>query len=354
MYSTLLKPLLFCLPPESAHDLSMQMAHLAPWMGKIIGTPNSEELKIKVGNLAWSAPWGLAAGLDKNVEAVAFFSELGFGAIECGTITLYPQIGNAKPRMFRLPEEKSLRNSMGFPSKGIQKVADGFFKKHSLVPVGANIGKNKESSPKASIKELKSLQDSLAQKTDYFVINVSSPNTPGLRHLQDRGFLSELFTELKPYPKDLYLKIAPDLDEATLKELYSVARDFNLSGLIATNTTMMPERGVGGVSGELLKNRASQIYKKLLEWNGDDSFEIIAVGGINSWSDVIKLWGEGGKAFQVYTAFIYEGPKLLSHFQNETKNFLNQIEYKNLQSFFDLKKNERQQLIRQWTQKHTL
>jgi dihydroorotate dehydrogenase len=251
----------------------MDMAHLAPWMGKIMGNQNSPSLKLKVGNLDWAAPWGLAAGLDKNVQAIAFFSQLGFGALECGTITLHPQFGNAKPRMFRIPEEKSLRNSMGFPSKGLEKVANGFFAKTSVVPVGANIGKNKESSPKASIKELKELQTSLAQKADYFVINVSSPNTPGLRHLQDRGFLSELFTELKPYPKDLYLKIAPDLDEATLKELYSVARDFNITGLIATNTTMMPERGVGGVSGELLKTRAFEIYNKLLSWNADEIWE---------------------------------------------------------------------------------
>lgn len=354
MYSTLLKPLLFCLPPESAHDLSMDMAHLAPWMGKIMGNQNSPSLKLKVGNLDWAAPWGLAAGLDKNVQAIAFFSQLGFGALECGTITLHPQIGNAKPRMFRIPEEKSLRNSMGFPSKGLEKVANGFFAKTSVVPVGANIGKNKESSPKASIKELKELQTSLAQKADYFVINVSSPNTPGLRHLQDRGFLSELFTELKPYPKDLYLKIAPDLDEATLKELYSVARDFNITGLIATNTTMMPERGVGGVSGELLKTRAFEIYNKLLSWNADEKFEIIAVGGINSWNDVIKLWKQGGKAFQIYTGFIYQGPALLKDFQSQTQHFLNSNSFSSLQDFFNLKKNERQQVLGQWTQKHTL
>lgn len=354
MYSSLLKPILFSLPPESAHDLTINLTHLAPWMGKMVGNPNPTELKLQVGSLQWAAPWGLAAGLDKNVEAIDFFSKLGFGALECGTITLSPQIGNAKPRMFRLPEEKSLRNSMGFPSKGLEKVRDGFNHKSHSVPVGANIGKNKESSPKESVKELKELQTSLSNLADYFVINVSSPNTPGLRHLQDRRYLSELFTELRPFPKDLYLKIAPDLDESTLKELFDVAREFNLTGIISTNTTMMPERGVGGVSGELLKQKAFSIYSKLLEWKGDDSFEIIAVGGINNWGDVLKLWQHGGKAFQIYTGFVYQGPELLKEFQAESIELMKQAGLKTLQSFFDLKKDQRQKLLREWIQKHTL
>ncbi len=353
MYSSILKPLLFCLPPETAHDCTMSMAHLAPWLGGVVGRSNPEELKTQVGSLKWSAPWALAAGLDKNAEAIGFFSKLGFGAIECGTITLAPQIGNPRPRMFRIPEEHSLRNSMGFPSKGLVKVRDGFTHKIKNVPVGANIGKNKESSPKASISELKELQNSLALKADYFVINVSSPNTPGLRHLQDRGYLSELFTELKPYPKDLYLKIAPDLDEATLKELFDVAKEHNLTGMISTNTTMMPERGIGGVSGELLKSKSFAIYSKLLNWNGDDKFEIIAVGGINEWSDVIKLWGHGGKAFQVYTSFIYEGPELLKNFQSQSINFLKQTGFTRIEDFFNLNKLHREKCIQEWTQKHT-
>jgi dihydroorotate dehydrogenase len=168
----------------------MDMAHLAPWMGKIMGNQNSPSLKLKVGNLDWAAPWGLAAGLDKNVQAIAFFSQLGFGALECGTITLHPQIGNAKPRMFRIPEEKSLRNSMGFPSKGLEKVADGFLAKTSVVPVGANIGKNKDSTPEEAIEELSLLMETLHEYVNYFVINVSSPNTPGLRALPEKNTCS--------------------------------------------------------------------------------------------------------------------------------------------------------------------
>lgn len=354
MYSRVIKPFLFCLQPESAHDLTMKLGHLAPWMGALLGQANSDKLKTKVGSLDWSAPWGLAAGLDKNAEAIEFLSQLGFGAIECGTITLNPQIGNAKPRMFRIPEEQSLRNSMGFPSKGLDKVKIGLHRSTNPTPIGANIGKNKESSPSESILELKTLKTALQKQVDYFVINVSSPNTPGLRHLQDRGYLSELFKELRPFEKDLYLKIAPDLEEKQLRELYDVAREFHLTGLIATNTTMMPERGAGGVSGHLLTERARGIYCKLLEWNHDDSFEIIAVGGINNWNDVIHLWKNGGKAFQIYTGFVYQGPSLLKDFQTQAIDFLKRTDLKDLQTFFNLKKSERQQVMAQWTQKHTL
>ncbi len=354
MYSSLIKPFLFTLPAETAHDLSMETAHLAPWLGGILGNENDLKLKTQVGKLSWSAPWGLAAGLDKNAQAIPFFSKLGFGALECGTITLDEQLGNAKPRMFRLPEEQSLRNSMGFPSRGLVKIENGFHTRTHKVPVGANIGKLKESSPLRSIIELKKIKNTLEDKADYFVINVSSPNTPGLRHLQDRGYLSELFKELRPFHKDIYLKIAPDLNEGQLKELYDVSCEFNLTGLIATNTTMMPEKGSGGVSGELLKSRAYDIYSKLLEWKGDDKFEIIAVGGINSWADVLKLWRAGGKSFQVYTAFIYQGPELLKNFQKQTLHMLEQTELNNLQTFFNLNKVQRQSIIKQWTQKHTL
>ena len=341
MYSKIIKPLLFSLPAESAHDLSLELSHLAPWMGSLLGKSNPSELKTKVGTLDWSAPWGLAAGLDKNAHAIPFFSKLGFGALECGTITQTPQLGNAKPRMFRYPTELSLRNSMGFPSLGLEKVSPGFLSKTSEVPVGANIGKNKESSPRESIQELKNIYESLKERADYFVINVSSPNTPGLRHLQDRSYLSELFSALKNPQKDLYLKIAPDLDQGQLAELYQVARDFNLTGLIATNTTMMPERGVGGVSGELLKTKSFEIYSKLLELNGDENFEIIAVGGIGQWNDVLALWKQGGKAFQVYTSFIYQGPKLLQNFQDQSLAFLKEKQVSSLEEFFKLKRSER-------------
>jgi dihydroorotate dehydrogenase len=354
MYSRVIKPFLFCLQPESAHDLTMKLGHLAPWMGNLLGQTNSDKFKTKVGALEWSAPWGLAAGLDKNAEAIEFLSQLGFGAIECGTITLNPQIGNPKPRMFRIPEEQSLRNSMGFPSKGLDMVRVGLHSSKNHTPVGANIGKNKESTPSESIIELKTLKTTLQKNADYFVINVSSPNTPGLRHLQDRGYLSELFKQLHPFEKDLYLKIAPDLEEKQLRELYDVAREFNLTGLIATNTTMMPERGAGGVSGRLLTEKARSIYCKLLEWDNDDSFEIIAVGGFNTWNDVIHLWKNGGKAFQVYTSFVYQGPSLLKDFQTQALDFLKRTDLQDLQTFFNLKKSERQQVVALWTQKHTL
>lgn len=314
-------------------------------MAGLLGKQNPPELQVKVGNQKWSAPWGLAAGLDKNAEAIPFFSNLGFGAVECGTVTLEPQLGNPKPRMFRYPLELSLRNSMGFPSRGLAQVSSGFLDKTKTVPVGANIGKNKESSPSESIKEIKKLYDSLEYKADYFVINISSPNTPGLRHLQDRGYLSELFKVMNHPKKDIYLKIAPDLNQGQLKELYNVAREFKLAGLIATNTTMMPERGIGGISGELLKTKSFEVYSQLLDWNGDSDFEIIAVGGISKWQDVLSLWKAGGKAFQVYTSFIYQGPDLLKSFQKESGLFLKEHELSSLDQFFNLKKSQRLELL---------
>lgn len=333
MLYPLIKPLLFSLDPETAHHLALNMARLSPTLGRLSGTETNQILSVKVGSLTWKSPVGLAAGLDKNAEALPFFAQQGFGALECGTITLKPQAGNPRPRMFRYPQEKSLRNAMGFPNDGLLAIAPRLETFESTLPVGANIGKNKDSTPEESIEELSVMMATLEDDVDYFVVNVSSPNTPGLRALQEKSYLSELFKELKATSqKDLYLKIAPDLEDAKVIELTKLACDFKLAGLIATNTTIMPDKGPGGISGELLLNRARKIRKLILDQQAP--IELIGVGGISNFQDILDFWKDGGKAVQVYTSYVYQGPDLLKRINSDMVNFLKKHQLKNLEEVF--------------------
>ncbi len=345
MLYSILKPLLFKLPPEKAHDLTMQVARLSPSLGKTLGTLDDPRLSVKVGPNTWTLPIGLAAGMDKNAEALEFFAAQGFGCIECGTITLRPQLGNPKPRMFRYPDELSLRNAMGFPNNGLLEILPRLRAFSQTAPLGANIGKNKDTSLAESIEELCLLYDSLEELVDYFVVNVSSPNTPGLRELQERSYLSELFTALKERgQKPLYLKIAPDLSTQKVRELAHLASDLKLTGLIATNTTVMPERGVGGVSGVLLRERAKEVRKTILEERLP--LELIGVGGFTQPKDLFEFWAQGGRVAQIYTAYVYQGPDLLKRFQKEILRFLLACELKDLEAFFSLPLDERSARVR--------
>lgn len=344
MFYSFIKPLLFSLGPETAHNLTLEMAKLCPSLGKLSGTATDSRLSLKVGSLHWTFPIGLAAGLDKNAEALAFMSHQGFGAIECGTVTLKPQLGNPKPRMFRYPEEQSLRNAMGFPNQGLLEILPRLQNYQGPTPLGVNIGKNKDTTPEESIEELSLLLETMEAAAQYFVINVSSPNTPGLRALQEKTYLSELFSELNKVRngKDLYLKIAPDLEEEKIVELTRLAHDFKLTGLIATNTTIMPERGMGGVSGVLLREKSRQVRKIILREKA--SLELIAVGGITEPKDLFELWQDGGKAAQVYTAYVFQGPDLLKKFHKELVRFVTEQQI-TLEKFFELSLSERQKRL---------
>jgi dihydroorotate dehydrogenase len=340
MLYPLIKPLLFSLDPETAHNLTLEMAKLGPVLGKLSGQSCDPRLKVKVGTVDWTFPIGLAAGLDKNAEAIPFFSAQGFGAIECGTVTLMPQAGNPRPRMFRYPEEQSLRNAMGFPNQGMLEIMPRLKSYHGPTPLGVNIGKNKDTDVSGSIEELSILFDTLQDDAQYFVINVSSPNTPGLRALQEKSYLSELFSELNKNRsgKDLYLKIAPDLSAEKIIELTHLAAEFKLTGLIATNTTIMPERGIGGVSGVLLKEKSKSVRRIIL--NEKAPLELIAVGGISGPQDLFELWRDGGKAAQVYTAYVYQGPDLLKKIHADVLKFMARQEM-TLEKFFTLSQDER-------------
>ncbi|MGE3610037.1 MAG: quinone-dependent dihydroorotate dehydrogenase [Bacteriovoracaceae bacterium] len=351
MLYSLVKPILFSLQPEVAHDFILKMAKLGPFLGQLSGFIPDERLKIDVGSSEWKFPIGLAAGLDKNADALDFFSAQGFGAIECGTITLRPQLGNPRPRMFRYPDKQSLRNAMGFPNDGLLEIIPRLQRFEGKTPIGANIGKNKDSTPEESIEELALLFESLAGSADYFVVNVSSPNTPGLRALQERSYLSELFSILnearKTSPKDVYLKIAPDLETNKIIELTHLAHEFHLTGLIATNTTIMPELGVGGVSGLMLKNKARMVRQTIL--NEKLPIELISVGGISDSKDLFDLWMDGGKAAQIYTAYIYQGPTLLKSIQVDILRFLKNSGLENLNSLFNLDNKLRRELLQNYT-----
>ena len=341
MLYSCIRPVLFSLPPENAHELTLLVARLASSLGKLTGTAVCDRLSLKMGRQLWRSPIGLAAGLDKNAEALEFFANQGFGAIECGTVTLKPQLGNPKPRLFRYPNEESLRNSMGFPNEGLLHIAPKLEHFHHALPLGVNIGKNKDSTPEESIDELSTIIATLDDDSDYFVVNVSSPNTPGLRALQEKTYLTELFKELMTCTKkDLYLKIAPDLDEVKIIEIARLASDLNLAGLIATNTTMMPERGTGGVSGKLLREKSKRVRQLIL----DQKFpiELIGVGGISNFEDLKEFWKQGGKAVQVYTAYVYQGPDLLKNLNREMLAFLDFHHIKNLDDFFQLDLKQRQ------------
>lgn len=335
------------MDPETAHNLTLQLAHLSPQLGALSGTSSHPDLQVDVGSVHWSFPVGLAAGLDKNAEALDFFSSQGFGAIETGTVTLKPQQGNPRPRMFRYPDEKSLRNAMGFPNQGLLEILPRLKSYHGKTPLGVNIGKNKDSSPEESIEELSILFETMKDDADYFVVNVSSPNTPGLRALQEKSYLTELFSELNKNrkEKDLYLKIAPDLSAEKIIELTHLAEEMKLTGIIATNTTIMPDRGVGGISGELLKNKSREVRKIIL--SHQENLEVIAVGGISSPDDLWDLWQDGGKACQVYTSYVYQGPLLLKNFHKALHLFLH-IQNISLNQFFNLTRDERAYRIKKF------
>jgi len=345
MFYNLLRNLLFHLPAETAHDLTLHVAKLAPWIGSLSGTTSDYRHQVKIGRNFWSNPIGLAAGLDKNADAMNFFLQQGFGCLECGTLTLHPQLGNPRPRIFRHTHDQSLRNAMGFPNKGLYYFKHQLRAHQKIIPIGINIGKNKDSSPTQSIIDLTVIVEELSTSADYFTINVSSPNTPGLRELQDKSYLTDLIHAFrsKNISNDLFLKISPDLSLDKINELGQLAADLKLTGIIATNTTINPDKGIGGISGNLLKEKASFVRKVLC--NNELPIEIIGVGGISTPEDLFEFWSYGGKVVQIYTSYIYQGPQILKDFHSAINSFLEKNQLKDLQHFFSFPLEERKKYL---------
>ena len=329
---TLVRKLLFLLPAETAHHFTTSLLRFLfkiPLVRRIFSglyRVNNPRLNRKVFGLDFPNPVGLAAGFDKNGAFTNEFAAMGFGFIEIGTVTPLPQAGNPKPRLFRLKEDQALINRMGFNNEGMENVVQNLRKKSKEVIIGGNIGKNKVTPNDQAQDDYQKCFETLYPHIDYFVVNVSSPNTPGLRELQEKEPLQKLLqslktlNETKPAPKPILLKIAPDLTNSQLDDILEITKETKIDGVIATNTTIdrsglktdkekIDKIGAGGLSGAPLFDRSTEIIKYLKK--GNKNLVIIAVGGINSPEKAIEKFNAGASLVQVYTGLIYGGPALI-------------------------------------------
>lgn len=339
MYKLILKPLLFKLNPEKAHYLTFDLMKIAlgnalgRLIGKLIFEYNHPKLTKQLFGLTFKNPVGLAAGLDKDAKVFNELSSLGFGFIEIGTLTPKAQPGNDKPRLFRLPNDNALINRMGFNNEGVDAAAVRLKYKKTNTIIGGNIGKNKVTANEDAIKDYEYCFNALFDVVDYFVVNVSSPNTPNLRELQDKEPLTQLLNHLqtinnaKAKRKPLLLKIAPDLTNSQLDDIIDIVASTKIDGIVATNTTIAREPlsyskaeieaiGMGGLSGKPLTKRSTEVIA-YLKTKSNNAFPVIGVGGIHSPEDAIEKIKAGADLIQLYTGFIYEGPALIKKINKE-------------------------------------
>ena len=329
MYS-LIRKILFFFDAEQIHEFSVysiKLINRLPFASLIIKKffyLSDINLERKLLGLNFKNPIGLAAGFDKNAECFNEFSNFGFGFIEIGTVTPVPQPGNPKKRIFRLVEDKSIINRLGFNNKGLDKVVKNLDKKRDII-IGANIGKNFFTKNEDAYKDYLKCLNGLNKYVDYFAINISSPNTKGLRDFHDKSLLGPFLKKLinannkMTKPKPMLLKISPDLDNTQLDDIIQLVMDLNIDGVIATNTTTSRDglmskykEETGGLSGMLLKERSNLIISYLRKKLGNN-FPIIGVGGIMSPQDAIEKFESGADLVQLYTGFIYEGPGLIKN-----------------------------------------
>lgn len=336
MYKHLLKPILFLLPPEKAHyqtlgifKKALKIPGLSHLMKSTLGYENTVHEK-KLMGLSFKNPIGLAAGFDKNGAYIDEMATLGFGFVEVGTVTPKPQPGNPSPRLFRLPKDRALINRMGFNNQGVDVLVGNLAnaKKENIL-IGGNIGKNKDTPNENAFEDYLICFKRLFNHVDYFVVNVSSPNTPGLRSLQEKEPLSKLLLELQQVnhthesSKPILLKIAPDLSDVQLDDILGIVNDTKIEGIIATNTTISraglktsSERidaiGNGGLSGAPMKERATEVIRYLRR-NGRKDLIIIGVGGIQTAEDAKEKLAAGADLVQVYTGMIYQGPSIVKN-----------------------------------------
>jgi len=334
MYKNLLRPLFFLLDAEAAHHFTFSLVRLlsklsfAPIFRKQFVVEDSR-LERELFGVKFKNPVGLAAGFDKDAVLYNELSNFGFGFIEIGTLTPKPQPGNPKQRLFRLRKDEAVINRMGFNNGGVFEAVERL-KKNKGVLIGGNIGKNKVTPNKDAVKDYLICFETLFEHVDYFVVNVSSPNTPGLRELQDRKPLENILNKLKHQntvlakklsskEKPILLKIAPDLTDNQLMDIVEIVKATKIDGVIATNTTISRENlksdlflteEKGGLSGKPLKDRSTEVIRFLAE-KSNKSFPIIGVGGIHSPEDALEKLEAGADLIQLYTGFIYEGPSLV-------------------------------------------
>jgi dihydroorotate dehydrogenase len=332
------KPFLFVLSPESAHRLTLALLDLAAalpparWLLRRWYVADGPHLRRHTMCLEFPNPVGLAAGFDKDGKHLRGLALLGFGFIEVGTVTPLPQAGNPRPRLFRLPPDRALINRMGFNNEGLDALAERLrLWRETEQPggpvIGVNIGKNKATPNDQAASDYLLCFEKLFPWVDYFVVNVSSPNTPGLRELQEKGPLTRLLQMLqdknreKPAPKPILLKIAPDLNVEQLDDIAQIVRETGLAGVIATNTTISRERlhsdagqvdaiGAGGLSGAPLRQRSTEVIRYLRQKLGAGPV-IVGVGGIDSADSAKEKLDAGADLVQVYSGMVYEGPRLV-------------------------------------------
>ena len=327
MYS-LLRKILFLFDAELIHEFSVfsiKLFNKMPLSDYIIRNffyIDDKRLERNILGLKFKNPVGLAAGFDKNAECYNEFSNFGFGFIEIGTVTPIPQPGNPKKRIFRLVEDKSLINRLGFNNKGLSSIVNNLKKQRDII-IGANIGKNFFTKNNEAYNDYLQCISELNEFVDYFAVNISSPNTKGLREFHDKSLLRPLLEKLIKFndkqnnKRPLLLKISPDLSEEQLTEIVVLIKDLNLDGIIATNTTVSRDGATskfkmqqGGMSGQLLKIKSNTLVKYLRK-NLGENFPIIGVGGIMSADDAIERLNSGADLIQIYTGFIYRGPSLI-------------------------------------------
>jgi dihydroorotate dehydrogenase len=324
-YRRFLRPLLFKCDPEWIHHTSLALLTRGSIGGHLLEPFTHLEfpsLERKLFGLTFPNPVGLAAGFDKNAEGVTTWPRLGFGFMELGTVTPRPQPGNPRPRIFRLPAEQGLINRLGFPNVGVEEVARRLEKikdegRWPSTPVGLNLGKNKDTPLENAGRDYVACFRRTRDLADYFVVNVSSPNTPGLRELQGGKFLDAILGPLRdedPHgTRPLLIKIAPDLNEAQLADVANAVEKFRLAGIVATNTTIdktgLSVQQEGGASGRPLTTRSTEIIRAIHRLTGG-RVPIIGVGGIFTAQDAREKLAAGASLVQVYTGFVYEGPLL--------------------------------------------
>ncbi|PVW13088.1 quinone-dependent dihydroorotate dehydrogenase [Marixanthomonas spongiae] len=337
MYKSIIRPLLFQSDPEKVHHFTFKMIRLLHKIGlggffRSMYQVKDPRLEREVFGLKFPNPVGLAAGFDKDAKLYQELSNLGFGFIEIGTVTPKPQPGNPKKRLFRLKEDNAIINRMGFNNGGVEEAVKRL-KINKNVLIGGNIGKNKTTPNEQAVEDYVICFEALFDHVDYFVVNVSSPNTPNLRALQDKEPLTKLLktlilkreeffrlsgVEVKP----ILLKIAPDLTEGQLLDIIDIVSETGIDGIIATNTTISREGLVsgnktetGGLSGKPLRKRATEVIRFLSE-KSNGAFPIIGVGGIHTAEDALEKLEAGASLVQLYTGFIYEGPRLVKNINN--------------------------------------
>jgi len=338
---TLVRKVFFLMDAERAHYLSMNalrfFCSIPPIRSAIraVFSPDRQSLKREQFGLAFKNPIGLGAGFDKNATYLRELEALGFGFVEIGTVTPLPQEGNEKPRLFRLPEDKALINRMGFNNDGVKVVRKRLEEWKGKQPgiqekmiIGGNIGKNKVTPNEDAWKDYEMCFNELFDVVDYFVVNVSSPNTPGLRALQDKDALLKILGNLqennkkRPQPKPILLKIAPDLTDGQLQDIADLATEIELDGIVSSNTTISRENlsglsmaqvesiGMGGLSGRPLKTASDDILEKITRLT-HGKVPVIASGGVFTGKDATDKFNRGAALVQVWTGFIYEGPGIV-------------------------------------------